>query len=177
MRRPLHAAADEIAEAFHAPAKKNSHDIEIVRNGSRGLHWLEPLIEVVTPKGPGRLRPATLADVDGILKAAMAGAGNHKLNVGVVDGNSLAEETDAASPSSAAASSIALAGRLQGAWRLQGLGEGAPGRQRSHHRGSHAVGSSRSRRRGIPDRHQVGRPSRRPSPRRNISSATLTEGR
>ncbi len=50
--------ADAIAEAFRVAAKKNSHDIDIVRNGSRGMHWLEPLIEVVTPKGRVGYGPA-----------------------------------------------------------------------------------------------------------------------
>lgn len=76
--------ADEIAEAMKAAAKKNSYDIEIVRNGSRGLHWLEPLIEVTTPKGRVGYGPATLKDVESILKAMTEG-GEHKLRQGVVD--------------------------------------------------------------------------------------------
>ena len=77
--------ADEIAGAIAAAAKKDSHDVEIVRNGSRGMHWLEPLIEVETPKGRIGYGPAGVSDVDSILKAAMAGGGEHKLRVGAVD--------------------------------------------------------------------------------------------
>ena len=31
--------------------------IEIVRTGSRGLYWLEPMVEVATPQRPRRVRP------------------------------------------------------------------------------------------------------------------------
>lgn len=74
--------ADEIAKAFEAAGKK---DIQIIRNGSRGMHWLEPLVEVETPKGRIGYGPVTLTDVDSILKAALEGGAKHKLNVGVVD--------------------------------------------------------------------------------------------
>ena len=37
--------------------RKRGLDVQLVRNGSRGLFWLEPLVEVATPAGPRRLRP------------------------------------------------------------------------------------------------------------------------
>ncbi|NDE35287.1 MAG: formate dehydrogenase, partial [Gammaproteobacteria bacterium] len=43
--------ADEVALAIQAEAKKRQMDIELIRNGSRGLFWLEPLVEVATPEG------------------------------------------------------------------------------------------------------------------------------
>ncbi len=48
---PLDAAArsvgaDATAEAILAGARRRGIDIELVRNGSRGLLWLEPLVEV-----------------------------------------------------------------------------------------------------------------------------------
>ena len=51
--------ADEIAEAIltHTP------DVTLVRNGSRGMVWLEPLAEVETPSGRLAFGPMTLADV------------------------------------------------------------------------------------------------------------------
>ncbi len=76
--------ADEIAEAFAASAKQRGKEVEIVRNGSRGLHWLEPLLEVVTPKGRVSYGPATLADVESLFDA-MLGSGEHKLCHGVTD--------------------------------------------------------------------------------------------
>src|SRR5450830_1938958 len=44
----LAVGADEVAQALQAAA---GDAIELVRNGSRGLFWLEPLVEVQTPAG------------------------------------------------------------------------------------------------------------------------------
>jgi len=43
--------ADEIAAGLGALVAKRKLPVEIVRNGSRGMHWLEPLVEVQTHKG------------------------------------------------------------------------------------------------------------------------------
>ena len=37
--------ADEVAEALRNEAQQLGADLHIVRNGSRGLYWLEPMIE------------------------------------------------------------------------------------------------------------------------------------
>ena len=56
--------ADEIARAIAAAASKRKRDVEIVRNGSRGMHWLEPMLEVATEKGRIAYGPVELGDVD-----------------------------------------------------------------------------------------------------------------
>ncbi len=38
--------ADATAHAIEAQAKQRGIDVQLVRNGSRGLLWLEPLVEV-----------------------------------------------------------------------------------------------------------------------------------
>ena len=43
--------ADEVADAIVAEAASRKIDVQIIRNGSRGLLWLEPFVEVETPKG------------------------------------------------------------------------------------------------------------------------------
>lgn len=58
--------ADEVAAAIQAKATEMSLPVEIVRNGSRGMVWLEPLIEVETPKGRMAFGPMDLADVSGL---------------------------------------------------------------------------------------------------------------
>lgn len=55
--------ADEIAEALLFHAKARGIDLTLVRNGSRGMVWLEPLAEVVTAAGRMAFGPLTLADV------------------------------------------------------------------------------------------------------------------
>ena len=54
--------ADEVAAALAA-----HEGVEVVRTGSRGLLWLEPLVEVETPAGRVGYADATPADVPGIL--------------------------------------------------------------------------------------------------------------
>jgi len=53
---PLDAAAlsmgaDEVADAIINEASKRKLDVRVVRNGSRGMLYLEPLVEVETSKG------------------------------------------------------------------------------------------------------------------------------
>lgn len=55
--------ADEIAEAILVQARAAGVSVDLVRNGSRGMVWLEPLAEVWTPVGRLAFGPMTLADV------------------------------------------------------------------------------------------------------------------
>jgi formate dehydrogenase iron-sulfur subunit len=56
-----------------------------VRTGSRGLYWLESLIEVATPAGRVGYGPVTAADAAGLLDAALTASGTHPLKHGIVD--------------------------------------------------------------------------------------------
>ena len=47
----LSVGADAVAGAIFDEARRRGVDITIVRTGSRGLFWLEPLIEVETAAG------------------------------------------------------------------------------------------------------------------------------
>jgi formate dehydrogenase iron-sulfur subunit len=59
--------ADRVAIALHEEAGRQGIDIEIVRTGSRGLFWLEPMVEVETPGGRIAFGPVTPRDVSGLL--------------------------------------------------------------------------------------------------------------
>ena len=74
--------ADEIAAAIEHLAASRGEEIEIIRNGSRGMHWLEPMLEVVTGQGRIAYGPVELADVESIFNAMIADGGDHKLRVG-----------------------------------------------------------------------------------------------
>jgi formate dehydrogenase iron-sulfur subunit len=65
----LAVGAEEVAVAVAAAAKGRRLDIEIVRTGSRGLYWLEPILEVETPTGRIAFGPVAQHDVDGLLEA------------------------------------------------------------------------------------------------------------
>ncbi|MEV6892757.1 NADH-ubiquinone oxidoreductase-F iron-sulfur binding region domain-containing protein [Kribbella sp. NPDC051137] len=69
--------ADEVAERLVAAAAGTgaAHDLEVVRNGSRGMLWLEPLVEVETAAGRVGYGPVAAEDVDGLVAGGMlAGA-------------------------------------------------------------------------------------------------------
>ena len=55
--------ADTVAELIAAQAKKRQLSVEIVRNGSRGLFWLEPMVEVDTPNGRVAYGPVSDNDI------------------------------------------------------------------------------------------------------------------
>jgi formate dehydrogenase iron-sulfur subunit len=71
--------ADEVAAAFA------QQGIEVIRTGSRGLFWLEPLVEVDTPAGRCGYGPVGAADVGGLIAAGMSDGGAHPLAIGLVE--------------------------------------------------------------------------------------------
>ncbi|MCQ3942914.1 MAG: hypothetical protein DPW22_06825, partial [Alphaproteobacteria bacterium] len=75
--------ADGIAKAIPPLAAKRKVAVEIVRNGSRGMHWLEPMLEVVTDKGRIAYGPVEMDDLESVFDAMIAGGAAHKLRVGV----------------------------------------------------------------------------------------------
>jgi formate dehydrogenase iron-sulfur subunit len=58
---------------------------DIVRNGSRGLFWLEPLIEIETPAGRVGYGPVKPSDMEGLLEAGFLNGAPHPLCVGLVE--------------------------------------------------------------------------------------------
>ena len=64
--------ADAIAAAIEGAY---STDVKLVRNGSRGLLWLEPLVEVQTPTGRIAYGPVTLDDLPSLMAADSCRAG------------------------------------------------------------------------------------------------------
>ncbi|MGA1389303.1 MAG: NAD(P)H-dependent oxidoreductase subunit E [Ilumatobacteraceae bacterium] len=56
--------------------------VRVVRNGSRGMLWLEPMIEVATPHGRIAYGPVSAKDVKGLLKSGLLEGGEHKLRLG-----------------------------------------------------------------------------------------------
>jgi formate dehydrogenase iron-sulfur subunit len=74
--------ADGVAAAIGAEAKRRGASVEIVRNGSRGLYWLEPLIEVMVDGVRIAYGPVTTADVPGLFDATFLAGGKHALALG-----------------------------------------------------------------------------------------------
>jgi formate dehydrogenase iron-sulfur subunit len=76
--------ADEVALALEQAAPTRGMAVEIVRTGSRGLYWLEPLVEVATPQGRIAFGPVGESDVPSLLDA-IAGNAPHPLRLGATD--------------------------------------------------------------------------------------------
>ena len=74
--------ADEVAAAVAAEAEARGLDVTVVRNGSRGLLWLEPLVEVTTDTGRVAYGPVGPTDVAGLFDAGFLGGAEHPLGHG-----------------------------------------------------------------------------------------------
>ena len=78
----LALGADRVAKTFSREAEARGLDVTIVRNGSRGMHWLEPLVEVETTEGRIAYGPVKPADVPGLLDAGLLDGKAHPLCLG-----------------------------------------------------------------------------------------------
>ncbi len=81
----LSVGAQEVAEAIAAEAARRGTPVEIVRNGSRGLLWLEPLIEVAGASGRIGYGPVQAAQVPSLFESGFLEGGAHALRVGPVE--------------------------------------------------------------------------------------------
>ncbi len=72
--------ADEVAAEIARLA-----DVQLVRNGSRGLLWLEPMVEVETAEGRIAYGPVAMEDVASLFSAGFLSGGAHKLRLGNIE--------------------------------------------------------------------------------------------
>lgn len=81
----LSLGAEEVATAIAAHVGENSLDVRVVRNGSRGLYWLEPMVEVETSEGRVAYGPVQADDVASLFDADFLHAGKHPLSLGLTE--------------------------------------------------------------------------------------------
>ncbi|MCW5694265.1 MAG: NADH-quinone oxidoreductase subunit NuoF [Pseudolabrys sp.] len=74
--------ADDIAKTIRDLAGKKNVAVQVIRNGSRGMHWLEPMLEVATPEGRIAYGPVEPSDAESVFEAMLANGGEHRLRVG-----------------------------------------------------------------------------------------------
>jgi formate dehydrogenase iron-sulfur subunit len=74
--------ADEVAAGIVATGGARQLEIDLKRNGSWGMSWLEPLVEVVV--GGERLAygPVSADDVASLFEAGFLSGGEHPLKLG-----------------------------------------------------------------------------------------------
>lgn len=67
--------ADEVADAIKAEAETRGLDVTLIRNGTHGMIWLEPLVEIDNGEGRQAFGPVTVEDVPALLDGKMASLG------------------------------------------------------------------------------------------------------
>jgi len=78
----LSVGAEEVARAIAQEGARRGGAPEIIRNGSRGAYWLEPMVEVDMASGRLAYGPVTAADVPGLFSANFLKGGKHALLLG-----------------------------------------------------------------------------------------------
>ncbi|MFD3704708.1 formate dehydrogenase beta subunit [Nocardia sp. NPDC058658] len=77
--------ADEVVIALYSAASRIGQEITVVRTGTRGMLWLEPLVEIETPRGRMGYGPVRVEDIDDLVELGMLDGLPHELNHGVVE--------------------------------------------------------------------------------------------
>ncbi|MCO5088689.1 MAG: NADH-quinone oxidoreductase subunit NuoF [Methylobacteriaceae bacterium] len=80
----LSVGADAVARAIRAEASRRGASVDIVRTGSRGMLWLEPLVEVEAAQGRIAYGPVSPHDVASLFDAGFLSGGAHPLAQGAV---------------------------------------------------------------------------------------------
>ncbi len=81
----LSLGANKVAANIQAEAAKRGVEINLIRNGSRGLFWLETMVEVETAKGRVAYGPVMPKDVASLFDADFMSGAAHPLNLGLTD--------------------------------------------------------------------------------------------
>jgi len=81
----LSMGAERVAVAVAQEAEKRGLDIVLVRNGSRGLYWLETMVEVLTDKGRVAYGPVKVKDVPSLFDADFLNGKSHALSLGLTE--------------------------------------------------------------------------------------------
>jgi formate dehydrogenase iron-sulfur subunit len=78
----ISVGADEVAAAVAEQARARGIEVEIVRNGSRGMLWVEPMVEAQTAGGRIAYGPVEPGDVAGLFEAGFLSGAAHPLRIG-----------------------------------------------------------------------------------------------
>jgi formate dehydrogenase iron-sulfur subunit len=81
----LALGANDVVAAIVAEAKARGVAIQLVRNGSRGMFWLEPMVEVETAAGRVAYGPVNEDDVTSLFDAGFTEGKAHALALGKTD--------------------------------------------------------------------------------------------
>ncbi|MCY0964551.1 formate dehydrogenase beta subunit [Parathalassolituus penaei] len=78
--------SDRLVSGIQVLAREAGVELHVRRNGTRGLYWLEPLIEVDTPNGRYGFGPVNDSDLDSLFASEFwKGEVDHPLALGLVE--------------------------------------------------------------------------------------------
>lgn len=77
--------ANRVATEIATESKRRGEDVQLIRNSSRGLFWLEPLVEVETPAGRVGYGPVKADEVSALFEAGLTRGAKHAKSLGMVD--------------------------------------------------------------------------------------------
>lgn len=81
----LGLGAEHVAGAIQIEAARRDIRVELIRNGSRGLYWLEPMVEVQTSIGRVAYGPVKTCDVPSLFEAGFLSGNPHPLCLGITE--------------------------------------------------------------------------------------------
>lgn len=81
----LALGADALVPAIEAAAERRNIELEIVRNGSRGAFWLEPLVEVEWESKRYAYGPVAVDDIEPLFDGGFPGKTDHALSLGLTE--------------------------------------------------------------------------------------------
>ncbi len=81
----LSLGAESVAKTIEAEAAARHIEVHLVRNGTRGMCWLEPLVEVGAPAGRIAYGPVSSPEVGSLFESGFLEGGPHPLRLGPVE--------------------------------------------------------------------------------------------
>ncbi|HZY58917.1 MAG TPA: NADH-ubiquinone oxidoreductase-F iron-sulfur binding region domain-containing protein [Candidatus Binataceae bacterium] len=81
----LSLGAEHVARAIAQEAARRRIDLTLVRNGSRGLYWLEPMVEAATQRGRVAYGPVRPESVAALFDAGFIEGQGHELCLGLTE--------------------------------------------------------------------------------------------
>jgi formate dehydrogenase iron-sulfur subunit len=81
----LSMGANEVAQAISDQAAKAGLDVTVVRNGSRGMLWLEPLVEVETEAGRVGYANVSADQIPELIAVGFLSGSSHDSCLGIVE--------------------------------------------------------------------------------------------
>jgi formate dehydrogenase iron-sulfur subunit len=81
----LSLGAEGVARRIASEGARRKVELNVVRNGSRGMFWLEPLVEVATARGRFAYGPVSPSDVPSLFDCGFLSGGAHRLSLGPIE--------------------------------------------------------------------------------------------